>query len=75
MRFLVLPIALAGCMTTAENFQAADNSNRQMDMDSCMAEATREVPQRMDFAGIDLNFDIRMRYFDRCMASRGYTKV
>lgn len=34
-----------------------------------MAKATRDVPQRLDYAGIDLNHDIRMRAYNACMAS------
>lgn len=71
---LSLPIVLAGCVgVTAENYQRDDNSNRSQDMDSCMAEATREVPPRPDYAGIDLNHEIRMRYFNECMTEKGYT--
>lgn len=63
---------LAGCVT-ASDYQSDDISNRQADMDACMAEATREVPQRLDYAGIDLNADIRLRYFNGCMSELGYS--
>lgn len=68
-------LILAGCGTTAENYQRGDNSERAGDIDSCMVEATREVPQRLDYAGIDLNHEIRMRYFNECMAEKGYTRL
>lgn len=69
-----LSLILAGCGgVTTQNYQREDNSNRQEDMDNCMAEATREVPPRPDYAGIDLNYEIRMRYFNDCMTEKGYT--
>lgn len=66
--------SLAGCVgVTSQDYQRGDNSERAGDTDACMAEATREVPQRLDYAGIDNNAPIRMRYFDDCMAEKGYT--
>lgn len=58
MRYLVIAMALAGCMS----------AEMTPEQDACMAQATREVPQRLDYAGIDLNHDIRMRAYQACLA-------
>lgn len=62
MRFVLFPfaaIALSAC--------AAEMTPEE---DACMAQATREVPQRLDYAGIDLNHEIRMRAYRACLASK-----
>lgn len=61
MRYLILPVILAGCMTSAPMSQSEQ---------LCMAQATREVPQRLDYAGIDLNHDIRMNAYKRCIIAQ-----
>jgi len=73
LRYFILPLLLAGCVTPA-SYDNGDNTTRQADIDSCMADATRQVPQRLDYAGIDLNAQIRMRAFDACMSEKGYSK-
>lgn len=71
LALLTLVLPLAACVTP-DSYTGP--GNRQADMDGCMSQATRDVPPRPDYAGIDLNHEIRMRAFDACMSERGYSK-
>lgn len=59
MRYFLIPVLLAGCVTP----------DMTAEQQACMAKATRDVPQRLDYAGIDLNHDIRMTAYNACISS------
>jgi hypothetical protein len=73
MKFLIPLVFLAGCMTTENSYNKGDNSMRQADMDNCQIDALAQAPRAIDPAGIDRNFDLRMRIFNACMSDQGYS--
>lgn len=53
-------VALSACGTTSAKMTPAE--------EACMVQATKDVPQRLDYAGIDLNHDMRMKAYHRCVS-------